>query len=374
MRRIVLATMAIAASTSASAQGLPGLGAPPRDIGATVAGFPTVTTPGGLIATGRGVTSANKWVADTLGSQIMQVGRAITDGQSKQIAAEAKIQDGIAETLSNVAREEFKADRSAEKREVYGPLSRSSGACQSVSLGDGIARGNAAQGGVSGKIKVEQASYNTGMSRPSEIRDRLSGLEEEDVDPNSLVPDNNTIEDKEHAINYVETMINPRPQLELSDEAKKTAAGENYEAARKTAETRRGPAEALARETMRLNLPTIPLGDWASDRWREAGHSSPPDSVKDGRISPMALNKLIVDLRSGNPNWYADVNGRMNTTALMRELVVMKAQSMRMRYQQMRLQMRLATLMTSTESQKLEQANSAELSELRNAAMRSGVR
>jgi hypothetical protein len=54
------------------------------------------------------------------------------------------------------------------------------------------------------------------------------------------------------------------------------------------------------------------------------GKTETPDFVKDGKISRAAMTTLLVNSKFSNPNWYAEL-GEKNSTAMLRERLIMKA-------------------------------------------------
>ena len=205
------------------------------------------------------------------------------------------------------------------------------GMADESTLGAGIQLGARAGQELQATMREKQHDYgNTQGVRPVEFLQRVLAEEHpsEQEALEALFPLQGTLtgEQVAQAHESIKTLANPRPLPVVTDEQKKTAAGQTYAAARRIHENRLAAvAEALNHHVV-LHSPTLPedVAAWAQNQWTEAGGSGTPPGLVDGRLSEIGLFKLLSQMRVGNPNWFAQLAASTDT-GLLRELAMMQA-------------------------------------------------
>ena len=223
------------------------------------------------------------------------------------------------------------ADESLKTEDMYGKAAQPSGLCGASTLGAGIQLGARAGQELQATMREKQHDYgNTQGARPVEFLQRVLAEEHpsEQETLEALFPLQGTLtgEQVAQAHESIKTLANPRPLPVVTDEQKKTAAGQTYAAARRIHENRLAAvAEALNHHVV-LHSPTLPedVAAWAQNQWTEAGGSGTPPGLVDGRLSEVGLFKLLSQMRVGNPNWFAQLAASTDT-GLLRELAMMQA-------------------------------------------------
>lgn len=224
------------------------------------------------------------------------------------------------------------AAREMQKTEdLYGKAAQPSSLCGSTTVGAGVQVGVKAGAQVHGEMRKKQGEYsNNPNAKPVEYLNRI--LEEDQPDaktiPDVMFPLERTLtaDQLAQAHEATKTLADPRPLPMPTDGQKDTPAGQTYAAARIVHQGRVQTAmEALNHHTA-FHAPTMPddITSWAKEQWEKAGAKGTPPGIVDGKLSEAALYNLLVQMRLGNPNWYAQVAGETEA-GLLRELVLMQA-------------------------------------------------
>lgn len=346
-------------------------GGAPSGVGANVAGMPAVTTPGGILATKQGVSSAAGWVANTINQALLKTGSVLSSGQQQQIAAESKLMTAQTKDLAKLFKKRFKINRAAQKAAQFGAQSQPLGTCGGSALGSGVSVAAATGRQVGSKLKAAEDHYNASFNVPSQYVTRMDKQRGADLSANSVLPPDGSITSLKAARAFVNTVLNPKPPVNLPSKDQKTPQGQRYMASRKIYQARMSLERALVRQILLMNTPTAPLGKWATLAWQSMGHKGTPPGVVSGRISPIAVEKLQVSLREGNPNWYNHI-ATENKTGLLRELALMRALSLKIQMQRLQLAMHQSMVSSEHNAETIDRAERKTLNAQRNAALQTG--
>lgn len=346
-------------------------GGAPSGVGANVAGMPAVTTPGGIIATKQGVSSAASWVATTINQALLKTGSVLSSGQQQQIAAESKLMTAQTKDLANLFKKRFKINRAAQKAAQFGAQSQPLGTCGGSALGSGVSVADATGRQLGAKLQLAEDQYNSSFNVPSQYVTRMNKQAGADLSANSVLPPDGSITSLKAARAFVNNVLNPKPPVNLPKKDQKTPQGQRYMASRKIYHARMSLERASVRQILLMNTPTAPLGQWATLAWQSMGHKGTPPGVVSGRISPIAVEKLQVSLREGNPNWYNHI-ATENQTGLLRELALMRALSLKIQMQRLQLAMHQSMISAEHNAETIDHVERKRLNSQRNAALQTG--
>lgn len=223
------------------------------------------------------------------------------------------------------------ADESLKTEDMYGKAAQPSGLCGASTLGAGIQTGALAGQEIHAAMRDRQHAYaNTPGVRPVEFLHRVLAGEHpsERESLEAMFPLRGTLTEEQvaQAHETVKTLSNPRPLPVATDSQKATAAGQTYTAARRVHENRLALVTEALNQHVVLHSPTLPedVAAWAQSQWAEAGGSGTPPGLVDGKLSEAGLFRLLSRMRTGNPNWFAQLAASTDT-GLLRELAVMQA-------------------------------------------------
>lgn len=215
--------------------------------------------------------------------------------------------------------------------DLYGKTAQPGGLCGSSTVGAGVQVGAQAATLLRKDMREKQIDYsNNPNAKPLDYLNRTLQEDHPDVKamPEAIYPLARTLTPDQlaQAHETVKTLADPRPLPVETDAQKKTAAGQTYSAARLVHQGRVQTAMDSLNHHIAYHAPTLPedVTTWAKDQWKEAGASGTPPGIVDGKMSEAALHNLLVQMRLGNPNWYAQV-ASATEAGLLRELVLMQA-------------------------------------------------
>lgn len=360
-------SFAVIPTASALSFGGIGAGSAPQGPGAGVSGMSS-SHPGGILATKMQVAQDASWVASTVDSAIIKVGKVLSSGQQEQIAAESKLLDAQTRDMEQMFKKAFIARREAQKQALFGQRGRALGACGQPGIGNGINVSNATAAQLQSKLQQSDASYRQHFSLPSERIKRLAGQKQAALQSAAILPPNGSIKSLKDARAFAHTILEPKPPLNLPKSAQSTAQGKRYKAALNTYNARMSLQNSLVRQELLWHTPTAPLASWAQQAWQSQGHTGTPPGVVNGRISPMALETMQVNLRDANPAWYKHLY-KENKIGVLRELALMRALSLRIQLQRLKLANHRALVDAGARAVALHHSAAKQLSQLRNSAV-----
>ena len=344
-----------------------GGGSAPQGAGAGISGMSS-SHPGGILPTKMQVAQDAGWVASTVDSAIIKVGKVLSSGQQEQIAAESKLLDAQTRDMEKMFKKAFIARREAQKQALFGQRGQALGACGQPGIGDGINVSNATAAQLQSKLQQSDASYRQHFSLPSERISRLAGQKPAALQSGAILPPNGSIKSLKNARAFAHTVLEPKPPLGLPKSAQTTTQGKRYKAALNTFNARMSLQNALVRQELLWHTPTAPLANWAQQAWQSQGNSGTPPGVVNGRISPMALETMQVNLRDANPAWYKHLY-KENKIGVLRELALMRALSLRIQLQRLKLANRRALIEAAAHARTLQHSAAKQLNQLRNSAI-----
>lgn len=347
-------------------------GGAPQGTGATVAGWPAQTFPGGILATRSGVAADASWVARTINQALLKTGSVLSSGQQQQIAAQSKLLTAQTRDFEAIMNALFTKQRESRKNSLFGPLSQPLGTCGGPTLGSGIATARMTGTELTTKLQAAEGQYNASFSLPSQYVQRLDKQTPPDLSANAILPPSGSIQSLKAARNYVDNVLNPKPPIKLPSKDKGSPQGQRYTADRNVYQARMSLERSAVRQILVMNTPTAPLGQWAKLAWQAMGRTGQPTGVVNGRISPLALEQLQISLREGNPAWYTHVTTHENTVGLLRELVLMRAISLKMQMQRLRLAMHASLINAERNAETIDHVGRGKLNQDRNAAIAAG--
>ena len=222
------------------------------------------------------------------------------------------------------------AGEAMKTEDMYGKAAQPAGLCGSSSLGAGIQLGAQAGQEIHAAMREKQLEHAHTPKKPVEFLQRVLGEDQpsEQESLNALFPLGGTLTEEQvaQAHEAVKTLANPRPLPVVTDEQKNTPAGQTYAAARKIHEERVAAVMESLNNHVVYHAPTLPddVTAWAENQWSEAGGSGTPPGIVDGKLSEAGLYKLLSQMRTGNPNWFAQI-ATATDAGLLRELVIMQA-------------------------------------------------
>ena len=222
------------------------------------------------------------------------------------------------------------AGEAMKTEDMYGKAAQPAGLCGSSSLGAGIQLGAQAGQEIHAAMREKQLEHAHTPKKPVEFLQRVLGEDQpsEQESLNALFPLGGTLTEEQvaQAHEAVKTLANPRPLPVVTDEQKNTPAGQTYAAARKIHEERVAAVMESLNNHVVYHAPTLPddVTAWAENQWSEAGGSGTPPGIVDGKLSEAGLYKLLSQMRTGNPNWFAQI-ATATDAGLLWELVIMQA-------------------------------------------------
>ena len=214
--------------------------------------------------------------------------------------------------------------------DMYGKAAQPAGLCGSSSLGAGIQIGARAGQEIHAAMREKQLEHAHTPQKPVDFLQRVLADDQpsEQESLNALFPLQATLTEDQvaQAHEAIKTLANPRPLPVVTEEQKETPAGQTYAAARKIHEERVAAVMESLNNHVVYHAPTLPddVTAWAENQWSEAGGSGTPPGIVNGKLSEAGLYKLLSQMRTGNPNWFAQVASATDA-GLLRELVIMQA-------------------------------------------------
>lgn len=264
-------------------------------------------------------------------TQILQAARNIIGRMKTDTAAILKAIQDLKEAIVVAMTEVQVAAETKKIQDTYHPeYSKPDANCGAEGLGGGFQVGSQATSAVQGGLQQHSIEHADKFRKPAEYTKRITAEDHPTIQESSdaLFPPKKTLTQEEvaKAAESVNTAINPRPTPALTDDQKKTAAGEAYSALRQVTELRQAIISSAMNRHVAFNSPSLPdeISQWAKEQWKAAGASGEVPGVVDGKMSQAALFNVLSQLRLGNPKWHDNVLN-LNDTGLMRESLNIEA-------------------------------------------------
>jgi hypothetical protein len=209
------------------------------------------------------------------------------------------------------------------KQRVFGPNSRMESLTWGLDIGEQYQVG----------IKTEQQLKQKIIESLTDYDDQwtdIAGIQayqlKKEISNESVEPLDGTFDPQQlkAAQDYTEMILNPIPEIQISEDQKKTLPGKKYEIVRQFKKANLILPQLAYSENTSFHSPSLPMGNTAATIDRAMGGAGNPASVKNGYISPSAMLELMSDSRFANPNWYAAL-GEKNKHAMLRDLLMSKA-------------------------------------------------
>ena len=290
----------------------------------------------------------------SLAMQLQRLGAAVSAGNqslASTIDTQFRHEDNLLQRL-NVQSDT--AQIRAQTAINEGPNNTPENMCDAPSMAAGVLTGGTTARDLTGTISQAAAAHDKGFSRSSDETQSIISAPQGTYSTPVIFNGAGTMTPAQiaqaHDWMLAATAPNPLPRLPASDA--ETVAGMQYrEAARIDNARLVVPQETMALVTS-LHAPTINVGTWATDTWDAMTDQSSgaPPGVVNGHISDNALMWLQVDSRYANPSWYGALMQK-NTVGVLREIALMDAVRMHMRYEQLRLTERMAVMMAQGTSE-----------------------
>lgn len=324
--------------------------------GVGVAGY-CYATAIGPIASATDVSAVSAQITSLQGSlamQLQRLGAAVSAGNqslASTIDTQFRHEDNL---LQRLYVQSDTAQIRAQTAINESPNNTPQNMCDAPSMAAGVLTGGATARDLTGTISQAAAAHDKGFSRSSDEAHTIISAPQGTYSTPVIFNGAGTMTTAQiaqaHDWMLAATAPNPLPMLPTADAT--TTAGMRYaEAARIDNARLVVPQETMGFVTS-LHAPTINVGTWATDTWDAMTDQSSgaPPGVVNGRISDNALIRLQVDSRYANPSWYGALMQK-DTVGVLREIALMDAVRMHMRYEQLRLTERMAVMMAQEVSE-----------------------
>lgn len=164
--------------------------------------------------------------------------------------------------------------------------------------------------------------YENKWSTILQARSQIADMDSENITSELLFPSVRTLEPGQigQSSNLHKRILDPLPLVLAKSDADnhKKERGQKIRAAQMLVPQR------IVFENMIDFAPSMDADRAKIVYQKMTGKTETPDFVKDGKISRAAMTTLLVNSKFSNPNWYAEL-GEKNSTAMLRERLIMKA-------------------------------------------------
>ncbi|MDR2460837.1 MAG: hypothetical protein LBE38_08670 [Deltaproteobacteria bacterium] len=227
------------------------------------------------------------------------------------------------------------ADANSANREIdrtYEPASQPVTSCGLSEMGAGLQLSNKSRQVVIQDILERLLTRGERYSRPLDYQEELRdaswpGKERAaQLIGNFGGPKTLTVEETGELSRFLESLSNPIPASELSEEQADTPGAKIYLTQKKDFESRQAIYQAVLAKVASLKIPTVEgLESWAIEKWNDMGGDGPPPGVTEGLMSQEALFWFLANMRLASANWHEEVIPTLPEAGLLRELVSMEA-------------------------------------------------
>ncbi len=213
--------------------------------------------------------------------------------------------------------------------EMFGEISQPELLCGGSNLGAGMQIADQASEILQQSMKEKQFEYaNDQNSKSVDFINRIISNDHPSLLEMTVMvsPENYTLSNDEVVIanESIKTMANPFPLPLLTDEQLNTSAGEGYQTARIIQEGKKGLAMDILNENVAYHSPTLPsdVTNWAKEQWQNSGGTGQVPGLVNGAMSQAGLFALLSQLRTGNPNWIANISKMTNMGVAREQLFI----------------------------------------------------
>ncbi len=221
------------------------------------------------------------------------------------------------------------AEQLVEIEEIFGSDSQPELLCGGSGLGAGLQIADQASEILKTGLQEKQFEYgNNQNSRPVDFINRIISDEHPSLTEMTtmLSPKNYTLSNDEVSManESIKTIANPFPLPLPTEEQLGTPAGEGYQTARTIQEGKKGLAMEVLNENVAYHSPTLPsdVTAWATEQWKSSGGTGEVPGLVNGSMSQAGLFALLSQLRSGNPNWIANISKMTNMGVAREQLFI----------------------------------------------------
>lgn len=282
-------------------------------------------TVAGRIATPVGVKLSFNWLDKTISSQIEKIAQSYEDGQSKLNAVVNKGFESQNAQLRQVFSGYFYAWDSSENYRIFGESAKA----HSGQAGRNLLEAQEAQSSLGGHLKQDLEDYVSSFQGNKQIATRLEDQNLEEIDPQAIFPQGGTMT-KDQAFNLVlglRGIAEPFPTPNLPERYQDAAAGQAFEAVRKSKRIRSALAEAVLSDIMAGYAPVMEVEEGLRDLYERSGGEGPLPQEEDGGISVTGYLGALIEARFAGQNYRAGPEGLhgMNEAGLLREIATVQA-------------------------------------------------
>lgn len=298
---------------------------------------------------------------EEVGSVLQQETRAQTSSTSRMFEAQNQLLRDLFMS-AGLAQEKSIIDR------VYGERSLPSTGCESIDLGASIRNG----GTVMARIKnssVEKAvahtnKYERAMDAKQAAQKMLETAPAADQLANIMFTNIVEKDNQKQMIESIMYLTDPQPPRPLTSNEKNKDQAIEYESQRNLRNRHMALVQQVLADHIARRMPSMPLGGWASEQWKNMGGQGKPPGVVDGYMSESSVIDMLVESRIGNPNWTTVTVPQLNDTGLKREQLYMDAARLYIEREQMKMMEQILVLNALNIANRLTTETDAKLQQM----------
>lgn len=298
--------------------------------------------------------------ADRLNERLKKDDKAILEQLKRNAAAEQETMKLFAQQLRDIMVEAGAAEEKLRAERLFGKAWRIDSACCDPAAAEGI------QVGKKTETKVSSESYSLlrghndteySTSGPNSFTAKMLEVEGEDITAEVLFPSGGVMgaDDVAKAQRISEIVTNPAPTPTIPEHFLHNGPEiQAYQAQKKIKESRLIIPQKVFSNNLAAHSATVPLDGWAQNTYERMGGEGQPDGVVDGKMSPMSIINMQVDMRYANPNWAPDLQST-SEKQLLYEMAQMNAVSMEMQRRQLELLQQITLLLAQDQATRVNQ-------------------
>lgn len=322
-----------------------------------------VATIGGPIATTAEVAKVSSDIRASIATSTNQIitkmhqgHSAIVDQLKRNGAADKEMTKKLGEQMRDLFVEFGNANARQRAEELFGSGFKPADTCTNPDLSAKIQVGRKVERQTSRAMYGQLRKHNQGYHAVGGFERKIREKPMEEISAEYLLPPNNTLtpEQVDKAKEMAEMITNPMPATKLPPNRLNTPQGKSYEARVKIKEAKLSVPQAVYAATTASYAPTLPLGEWVTNQYREMGATGTPPDVVDGKVSAMALFEVLSSMRLANPNW--DKKLQQGTEKwLLYEIARMNATQLEIQRRQLEYLQQIAMMLAQDQSDKTNQ-------------------
>jgi hypothetical protein len=300
-----------------------------------------------------------KEVGDMLNDRIKNDDKSILDQLKRNGASQKESTKLLAQQIRDLLVEDSAAEEKMRAERMYGKLWRMDSACSDPEAAEGIQVGKKAERLVSTEsytLLKEHNEMGYSSSGPNSYIQAIRDVDSEEITAEVILPKDSVMGPDEVANAQLmgEMITNPSPTPNIPERLSERPEAQAYEVQKKVKEARLAVPQKVFSDNIAAHAATVPLEGWAADTYERMGGTGNPEGVQDGKMSPMSLLNMQVDMRYANPNWSPDVFASSEKQALY-ELLNMNAVRMEIERRQLMLLQQIALLLAQDQSARVNQ-------------------